>query len=157
MTKIKRVIIYTDGACIGNPGPGGYGVILIYGKHRKELSGGYRLTTNNRMELMAAIKSLTALKEPCQVEIYSDSEYLVKAIKRGWVKRWKANNWYRSNKKKAENHDLWEELLRLCDKHQVLFEWVRSHNGHLENERCDKLAVIAAQQPNLPKDIGYED
>ena len=156
MSKLKQVTVYTDGACIGNPGPGGYGVILIYGELRKELSGGYRLTTNNRMELMAAIKGLSALKEPCQVILFSDSEYLVKAINKGWVKRWKENDWHRSNKKQAVNSDLWAELLRLCDKHRIIFEWVRGHNGHLENERCDKLAFLAAQQSDLIEDHGYK-
>jgi ribonuclease HI len=156
-TTLKRVTIYTDGACLGNPGPGGYGVILQYGDHRKELSGGYRLTTNNRMELTAAIKGLAALKEPCQVQLISDSEYLVNAIEKGWARRWQANGWHRQNKKMAENRDLWENILKLCDKHQVRFEWIRGHTGHSENERCDQLAVLAAQSPELPEDIGYED
>lgn len=153
---MKSVLIYTDGACIGNPGLGGYGVILAYDKHRKELSGGYRLTTNNRMELMAAIQGLAALKEPCQVQLFSDSEYLVKAMEKGWARRWKANNWYRNKKEKAENQDLWEEILDLCNKHTVQFEWIRGHDGHLENERCDTLAITAARLPNLPIDREYE-
>jgi ribonuclease HI len=153
---MKSVLIYTDGACIGNPGPGGYGVILAYDKHRKELSGGYRLTTNNRMELMAAIQGLAALKEPCQVQLFSDSEYLVKAMEKGWARRWKANNWYRNKKEKAENQDLWEEILNLCNKHTVQFEWIRGHDGHLENERCDTLAITAARLSNLPIDREYE-
>jgi ribonuclease HI len=152
----KQVTIYTDGACLGNPGPGGYGVILVYGEHRREISGGYRLTTNNRMELLAAIKGLTALKQPCDVRLVSDSEYLVKGIEQGWARRWQANGWYRSNKKLAENIDLWGELLALCDKHRVQFEWVRGHAGHAENERCDQLAFQAAQLPNLPGDKRYE-
>jgi ribonuclease HI len=157
MATLKRVAIYTDGACLGNPGPGGYGVILQYGDHRKELSGGYQLTTNNRMELTAAIRGLAALKEPCQVQLISDSEYLVNAIEKGWARRWQANGWYRQNKKMAENRDLWEELLRLCEKHQVCFEWVKGHAGHAENERCDRLALHAAQLSNLPEDEGYAD
>jgi ribonuclease HI len=109
------------------------------------------------MELTAAIKGLAALKEPCQVRLISDSEYLVNAIEKGWARRWQANGWYRQNKKMAENRDLWEELLRLCEKHQVCFEWIKGHAGHAENERCDRLALHAAQLPNLPEDKGYED
>jgi ribonuclease HI len=157
MVALKSVTIYTDGACVGNPGPGGYGVVLLYGNRRKELSGGYRLTTNNRMELTAAIQGLAALKEPCQVQLFSDSEYLVNAIEKGWARRWRANGWYRQNKKMAENRDLWEELLRLCERHKVRFEWIRGHAGHLENERCDQLALQAARQSNLPAGEGYED
>jgi ribonuclease HI len=157
MTSRKRVTIYTDGACLGNPGPGGYGVVLLYGNHRKELSGGYRRTTNNRMELIAAIKGLAALKQPCDVQLFSDSEYVVNAIEKGWARRWRANGWYRQNKKLAENRDLWEKLLTLCDRHQVRFQWIKGHAGHAENERCDELAVEAAQQPNLPEDPGYGD
>jgi ribonuclease HI len=157
MAALKHVTIYTDGACLGNPGPGGYGVVLLYGNHRKELSGGYRLTTNNRMELTAAIQGLAALKEPCEVELFSDSEYVVNAIEKGWARRWQANDWYRQNKKMAENRDLWEELLRLCERHKVRFEWIRGHAGHVENERCDQLAVQAARLSNLPADEGYQD
>lgn len=155
MTKLKRVTMYTDGACIGNPGPGGYGIVLLYGEYRKELSGGYRLTTNNRMELTAAILGLAALKEPCQVVLFSDSEYLVNAVEKGWARRWQTNGWRRQNKKKAENIDLWEELLELCERHQVHFEWVKGHAGHSENERCDELAVHAAQSSELSEDTGY--
>jgi ribonuclease HI len=157
MATLKRVTIYTDGACLGNPGPGGYGVVLLYGDHRKELSGGYRLTTNNRMELTAAIKGLAALKQSCEVELFSDSEYVVNAIEKGWARRWRANGWYRPNKKMAENRDLWEELLSLCDRHRVHFKWIKGHAGHVENERCDQLAFQAAQMPNLPADKGYEE
>ncbi len=156
MATLKRVTIYTDGACIRNPGPGGYGVVLLYGDHRKEFSGGYRLTTNNRMEVTAAIQGLAALKQPCKVELFSDSEYLVNAVEKGWARRWRANGWYRQNKKLAENRDLWEELLNLCDRHQVRFEWIKGHAGHVENERCDQLSLQAAQLPNLPEDEGYE-
>jgi ribonuclease HI len=157
MTSRKRVTIYTDGACLGNPGPGGYGVVLLYGNHRKELSGGYRRTTNNRMELIAAIKGLAALKQPCEVQLFSDSEYVVNAIEKGWARRWRANGWYRQNKKLAENRDLWEKLLTLCERHKVRFQWIKGHAGHAENERSDELAVEAAQQPNLPEDLGYGD
>jgi ribonuclease HI len=155
MEKLKRVTIYTDGACLGNPGPGGYGIILLYQGHKKELSGGYRKTTNNRMEIMAAIIGLEALKEKCQVMLYSDSEYLVKAMSRGWAQRWRANGWKRSKREKVLNPDLWERLLRLCEHHEVQFSWVKGHAGTSENTRCDELAMQAAQQPNLPCDEGY--
>ena len=155
MEKVKHVIIYTDGACIGNPGPGGYGTILIYQGHKKELSGGYRRTTNNRMEIMAAIVGLEALKEKCEVMLYSDSEYLVKAMSRGWVQRWRAKGWKRNKREKALNPDLWERLLQLCGYHEVQFSWVKGHAGTPENIRCDELAMQAAQQPNLPSDEGY--
>lgn len=153
---LKKVTIYTDGACLGNPGPGGYGAILMYGPHRKELSGGYRLTTNNRMEIMAAIAALSALKTPCQVELFSDSQYLVNAMTKGWVQRWKARNWLRTKTEKAKNSDLWEKLLALCSRHEVSFHWLRGHDGHVENERCDQLAVAAASVNDLPADEGYE-
>ena len=151
------VLIYTDGACKGNPGPGGYGVVLTYGKHRKELSGGYRLTTNNRMELTAAISALTALKRPCRVTLYSDSEYLVNAINQRWVYRWRSNGWKTKANKPAENRDLWESLLKLCSQHEVTFIWVRGHSGHPENERCDELAVQARSRDRLQKDPVYEE
>lgn len=153
----KHVTIYTDGACLGNPGPGGYGVVMLYGGHRKELSGGYRLTTNNRMEMMAAIAALRALKQKCDVTLHSDSQYLVNAMTKGWAERWKRNGWVRNKQKeKAVNPDLWEELLALCEKHQVEFRWVRGHSGVKENERADRLSVDAASQPNLQPDSGYE-
>lgn len=152
----KEVKIYTDGACIGNPGPGGYGVVLLYGNRRKELSGGFQLTTNNRMEMMAAIVGLRALKCPCNITLYSDSKYVVDAIEKGWAKRWQDNDWKRNKKDKASNPDLWEQLLNLCDQHQIKFVWVKGHAGIPENERCDQLAVEASQQQNLPQDFGYE-
>ncbi len=151
----KHVIIYTDGACQGNPGPGGYGVVLKWGEVRKELSAGFSRTTNNRMELRAAIAGLEALKERCRVTLYSDSEYLVKAIEEGWARKWRANGWRRGKAGKALNPDLWTRLLELCDQHQVEFRWVRGHAGNPENERCDQLAVNAAQTPGLPPDEGY--
>ncbi|MDZ7291164.1 MAG: ribonuclease HI [candidate division KSB1 bacterium] len=151
MTELKEVKIYTDGASLGNPGPGGYGVVLIHGNHRKELSGGFRLTTNSRMELMAAIIGLQALKTKCKVTIYSDSKYLVESFMEGWVYRWRAKGW-----KKAKNPDLWKKILELCDQHEVRFEWVHGHAGNPENERCDFLSVQAAQQKNLPADVTYE-
>ncbi len=156
MRKRKEVTIYTDGGALGNPGPGGYGVILDYLGHRKELSGGFRHTTNNRMELVAAIEGLRALKEPCRVTLYTDSRYLVDAMEKGWARRWKANGWMRNRKDRALNADLWEELLRLCDLHDVRFVWVRGHSGHPENERCDQLVQEAARQAGLPPDPGYE-
>ena len=157
MAPNMPVTIYTDGACSGNPGPGGYAAILGYGKSYKEISGGYRLTTNNRMELMAAIAGLRALKRQCQVILHSDSEYLVHAMTRGWAKRWKANGWKRNKKDMASNSDLWEQLLSLCASHEVEFRWVRGHAGDRSNERCDELAVEAANRADLTADVGYED
>lgn len=152
----KHVDIYTDGACLGNPGPGGYGVVLLYGGHRKELSGGFQLTTNNRMEIMAVIKGLEALNEPCSVNLHSDSQYVVNAMNKGWVERWKANGWKRNSKgEKALNPDLWDRMLALCRKHDVAFKWVRGHSGNQENERCDRLAVGSAKMTGLPADPGY--
>jgi ribonuclease HI len=155
MEKLKRVTIYTDGACLGNPGPGGYGAILLYQGHKKEMSGGYRQTTNNRMEIMAAIIGLEALRERCLVTLYSDSEYLVKAMSRGWAQRWRARGWKRNKREKVLNPDLWERLLQLCEHHKVQFGWVKAHAGTAENMRCDELAIQAAQQPNLPDDSWY--
>jgi ribonuclease HI len=156
MSQPKKVTIYTDGACLGNPGPGGYGVVLLYGGHRKELSGGFRLTTNNRMELLAVIVGLRSLKERCSVTVYSDSQYVVNAIEKGWAARWRANGWKRNKKEKAINRDLWRQLLDLCDMHEVKMVWVRGHSGVEENERADVLSVTAAKQKNLPVDEGYE-
>lgn len=149
------VEIHTDGACLGNPGPGGYGVVLRYGEARRELSGGYRRTTNNRMELMAVIKALAALKEPCRVVLHSDSRYVVDAMEKGWAAKWQANGWRRNKRELAVNPDLWEALLELCGQHRVEFRWVRGHSGDAENERCDRLAVAAARQADLPEDVGY--
>lgn len=153
--NLKHVDLYTDGACSGNPGPGGYGAILKYGDHIKELSGGFRLTTNNRMEILAVISGLELLKGKCRVTVFSDSEYVIKAMKLGWARKWRTNGWRRSNKRDAVNPDLWARLLELCERHQVDFEWVRGHAGHPENERCDQLATLAAQGPDLPVDKGY--
>ena len=136
---MKEVNLYTDGACRGNPGRGGYGAILVYGKYEKEISGGEELTTNNRMELMAAIAGLEALKERCAVTLYSDSKYLVDAFVEGWVYSWRDAGW-RRGKDELKNPDLWERLFTLCKKHEVSFVWVKGHNGHDYNERCDKLA-----------------
>jgi ribonuclease HI len=129
---------------------------LLFDSHRKELSKGYRKTTNNRMEILAAIAGLEALKEPCRVALYSDSQYLVNAIEKNWAERWRANGWMRNKKEKAVNPDLWERLLRLCSIHDVKFEWVRGHAGHNENERCDELATAAVRGANLEIDEGYE-
>lgn len=156
MDSPKQIDIYTDGACHGNPGPGGYGVVLLYGGHRKELSGGFRRTTNNRMEILAAIVALNALKERSKVTLHSDSAILVKGIEQGWAKRWKANGWRRNKTDKALNVDLWDELLNLCELHDIEFQWVRGHAGNTENERCDQLATAAADSPDLPVDEGYE-
>jgi ribonuclease HI len=153
--ELKQVTIYTDGAAEPNPGPGGYGVVLICGAHRKELSGGFAQTTNNRMELLAAITGLAALKAPCRVRLYSDSQYVVDAMTKGWARRWQANGWRRNRHDKAGNLDLWERLLTLCETHDVEFVWVRGHAGNRENERCDALAGRAAKRSDLPVDGGY--
>lgn len=143
---MKTVDIFTDGACSGNPGPGGWGAVLRYNGHEKELSGGEAETTNNRMELCAVIFALEALREPCEVNLYSDSQYVCNALTQGWAKKWRANGWMRNKKEKALNPDLWERLLNLCEKHTVHVNWVKGHAGHPENERCDRLAVAAAKQ-----------
>lgn len=143
---MKKVEIYTDGACSGNPGPGGYAAILKYQNKEKEISGGEKSTTNNRMELLAVISALKSLKEPCEVDLYSDSQYVCNALTLGWAKKWKENNWMRNRKDKALNPELWDELLSLCDIHKVNPIWVRGHNGHEYNERCDKLAVKESQK-----------
>ena len=143
---MKKVEIYTDGACSGNPGAGGWGTILVYNGHEKELSGGEANTTNNRMEMMAVIEGLKALKEPCEVVLTSDSQYVCNAITKGWAKSWQKNNWIKSDKTQAKNADLWEEMLKLLAIHKVNIVWVRGHNGHPYNERCDKLAVEQSQK-----------
>lgn len=138
---LKYVEIFTDGACSGNPGPGGWGAILRYGDKEKELSGGEKETTNNRMELTAVIEALSALKEPCQVRLVTDSKYVADGITKGWAESWRKNNWRKADKKPALNSDLWEELLELLKIHEVTIDWVKGHAGHPENERCDQLAV----------------
>lgn len=153
----EAVEIYTDGACRGNPGPGGYGVVLLSGGRRKELSGGFRKTTNNRMELLACIEGLRSLKRPCTVVLTSDSKYVVEAMNKGWARRWRAGGWKLSPSKPAKNADLWKQLLDLCGSHQVSFKWVQGHNGHPENECCDVLAVAAAQLKDLPADTVFEN
>ena len=139
--ELKHVQMYTDGACSGNPGPGGYGTILRFGKFEKKISGGEPSTTNNRMELTAVIVGLRALNQKCRVDVYSDSKYVIDAIEKGWAKKWRANGWMRNKKDKALNPDLWEELLNLLDNHEVTFHWIKGHNGNPENEECDRMAV----------------
>ncbi len=146
MAEMKEVQLFTDGACSGNPGPGGYGTILRYGVHELELSGGAAETTNNRMELMAVIAGLEALREPCKVTLYSDSKYLIDAIEKGWAEKWKAKGWMRTSKEKAMNPDLWERILTLFQTHKVTTVWVKGHAGHPENERCDQLAVAESKK-----------
>ena len=153
---MKEVSIYTDGACRGNPGRGGWGAILVYGRFEKELSGGERVTTNNRMELLGAIRALEALKERCKVVLYSDSKYLVDAFNLGWVESWRAQNFREGKRDEVKNPDLWRELLSLVDRHDVSFVWVRGHNGHAYNERCDALATAYADS-FLEEDQTYED
>lgn len=143
---MKHVDIFTDGACSGNPGPGGWGAILRFGSVEKELSGGEAETTNNRMEMTAVISALSALKERCEVTLYSDSKYVIDSVTKGWAKSWKANGWKKGDKKPALNPDLWERLLDLLDKHEVTFVWVKGHAGHPENERCDQLAVAESKR-----------
>ncbi|MDR1583304.1 MAG: ribonuclease HI [Prevotellaceae bacterium] len=151
MNKIVNVIIYTDGASKGNPGPGGYGTILISGMHSKELSAGYVLTTNNRMELLAVIIGLEALKfNPCNVTIFSDSKYVVDTVEKKWVQSWHQNNF-----KNKKNRDLWLRYLNIAQKHNIKFVWVKGHDGNIYNERCDRLAVSAAESSNLKEDIWY--
>ena len=143
---MTHVEIYTDGACRGNPGPGGWGAVLVCGDHERELSGGEPTTTNNRMELTAAIQALAALNRPCTVTLTSDSKYLTDAINLGWARGWQARGWRKADKSPALNADLWEELLTLLDRHEVTFVWVKGHNGHPYNERCDALATAYADR-----------
>ncbi len=156
MASLERAVIYTDGACLSNPGPGGYGVVVLQGDGRRELSGGFRLTTNNRMEVTAAIVGLEALEGRSVVTLYSDSKYLVDGITLGWAKRWRSNGWMRNAKERAINPDLWEKLLDLCSQHEVEFRWVKGHASNKENSRCDALSVQAARQKGLPSDCTYE-
>ncbi|NBC82692.1 MAG: ribonuclease HI [Bacteroidetes bacterium] len=148
---MSKVIIYTDGAASGNPGPGGYGAVLMYGNHRKELSGGFRLTTNNRMELMAVIEALEAMKKDnLDIDIYTDSKYIADAVEKKWLFSWEKSNF---NKKK--NPDLWKRFLKLYRKHNIRFIWVKGHADNRENERCDRLAVQASKSDHLKEDAGY--
>lgn len=152
---MKCVVIHTDGGCKGNPGPGGYGVILESGKHRKELSAGYRMTTNNRMELRAAIAGLEVLREPCEVTLFSDSKYLVDAINQRWIDGWQRKNWINSKKEPVKNRDLWERLIAAMKMHKVHWKWVKGHAGHADNERCDELANEAIANGRLLVDEGF--
>lgn len=154
---LPQVEIHTDGGCDPNPGPGGYGVVLVHPKKRAEASGGFRLTTNNRMEILAAIMGLGMLNQPCKVRLYSDSQYLVDAMAKGWAAAWRKKDWWRTNKERAANIDLWERLLALCERHQVEFRWIKAHAGHPQNERCDLLSMAALRQADLPPDEGYEN
>jgi ribonuclease HI len=149
-----KVKLYTDGACRGNPGRGGYAAILISGKFRKEMSQGYRLTTNNRMELRAVLAGLSALTKPCEVEIYSDSKYVVDANNKNWIEGWKKKGWKRGKGAKLANADLWQILDQLRQRHEVSWHWVKGHAGHEENERCDELATEAADGGKLIEDEG---
>ncbi|MEG0872687.1 MAG: ribonuclease HI [Clostridia bacterium] len=144
--KLKKVDIYTDGACSGNPGPGGWGAVVIYNGVEKQISGGQKDTTNNKMEIMAVVKGLEILKESCNVKIYSDSAYVVNSVEKGWVYSWKKNNWIKSNKQKAKNIELWEELLRLMSVHEVSFIKVKGHSDNKYNNICDMLATTAINQ-----------
>lgn len=150
---MKKVYVYTDGACSGNPGKGGYGAILMYNGVKKELSQGFISTTNNRMELLAAITALEALKEPCEVVLTSDSKYLTDSVNQGWIEKWKSNNWYRTKNEKAKNLDLFKRLDIQMQRHKIEFVWVKGHAGHPENERCDQLATSAINGENLIEDV----
>ena len=150
----KTVAIYTDGSCLGNPGPGGYGVVLRYQQHQKEMSGGYKQTTNNRMELLAAIVGLESLTQPCDVDLTTDSQYVRLGITQ-WLANWKKNNWKTSQKEPVKNQDLWRRLDAACQGHKVNWHWVKGHAGHPENERCDELARIAATEKATAEDTGF--
>jgi ribonuclease HI len=152
----KTVTIYSDGACLGNPGRGGYGTVLLAGEHRKELSAGYRHTTNNRMELLGAIVGLEALKQPCRVVLWSDSQYVIHALSKGWLAGWQKRGWRTSQKEPVKNQDLWQRLLLAIDGHTIEWHWVRGHTGDIENERCDELAVAAANGGELQDDVGFQ-
>ncbi|RUO47127.1 ribonuclease HI [Pseudidiomarina donghaiensis] len=152
----KKVHIYTDGSCLGNPGPGGYGVVIEYGEHQKELSQGYKLTTNNRMEMLAAVKGLEALTRPCDVVLTTDSQYLRQGIQ-SWIHNWKKNGWRTSNRKPVKNADLWQALDQAAQRHHsVRWDWVKGHAGHPQNERCDELARVAASSKTLLEDNGFK-
>ncbi|MBQ9754159.1 MAG: ribonuclease HI [Lentisphaeria bacterium] len=153
---MKQVEIYTDGACSGNPGPGGYGIVLTYKRNKKELSGGFCRTTNNRMELLAAIVALDALTEPCEVTLYSDSRYLVDSVTKNWLQSWKKRNWIKADRSPVKNVDLWERYLAAQARHKITMVWVKGHAENEFNNRCDELARTAAAAPGLPEDPGLE-
>ena len=152
---MKVIKLYSDGACSPNPGVGGYGAIFIYGEHRKELSMGYKYTTNNRMELLGIIEPMESLKEPCEVHAVTDSQYISNAVNKGWIKGWIKKGWKTATKKSVKNQDLWNRLIKLMNKHNLTIKWVKGHNGHTENEQCDILAVAARSGSNLEEDKGY--
>ncbi|SKA63829.1 ribonuclease HI [Desulfobaculum bizertense] len=152
-----KTIIHTDGSALGNPGPGGWGAVLRYKDNYKEISGGFKNTTNNRMELTAVIEALQALTRPCDVVLYSDSKYFLDAIRKGWLKNWLKNGWKTAGKKPVKNKDLWQKIIPLIEKHSIQYEWVKGHSGNPDNERCDILAKEAAQLPGLPKDPGFTE
>ncbi len=152
---LKQISLFTDGSCLGNPGPGGYGAILIYKGHQKEISQGYILTTNNRMELMAAIAGLKALSEPCHIVLTTDSQYVRQGITE-WIHNWKRRGWKTASKEPVKNVDLWQELDKEIQRHKIDWHWVKGHSGHPENERCDELARAAAMSENKLDDTGYQ-
>ena len=152
---MKQVVIYTDGACKGNPGPGAFGAVLMSGVHRKEISVAYRLTTNNRMELLAAISALELLQSPCRVELHSDSKHLVQAINDHWISGWQKKGWINSKKESVKNQDLWRRLLSVMEPHDIIWHWVKGHAGNKENERCDVLANDAIEAGNFLEDEGF--
>ena len=153
----NKIVIYTDGGCINNPGPGGYGAVLIYGENEKDIKGGFSHTTNNRMELMAAIEALRALKKKdIPIELYSDSRYVVNGISKGWAKKWRENGWVKSDKKQALNIDLWRSLLDLVEPLSIKFIWVKGHAGNINNERCDTMATEMARSTDMPEDKGFK-
>ncbi|MCG6893037.1 MAG: ribonuclease HI [Desulfobacteraceae bacterium] len=154
--SVDRWVLYTDGGALGNPGPGGYGGVLLTPGKREEFSGGYRNTTNNRMELMGCIVGLQRIPRGKTAVLYTDSRYVVDAVEKGWARSWRKKNWMRTRSEPAKNTDLWKRLLELCDERLVQFRWVKGHAGHAENERCDELVRAAAQSPDLPPDVGYE-
>lgn len=157
---MKSMTIYTDGSCLGNPGPGGWAAILTFagpaGLVRREMSGGFLRTTNNRMEILAVLESLSALKEPCAVELYTDSKYVSQAIRARWLESWQKNGWRTAAKKPVKNQDLWMRMAELLTRHEVRFHWLKGHAGHEENERCDELARAQASRRDLPIDPGFE-
>lgn len=158
MRAVPNVVtIYSDGACLGNPGPGGYGTVLLFGDHRKELSAGYRRTTNNRMELLGAIVGFESLKRSCRVTLWSDSQYVVHAFQKDWIGAWQKRGWRTANKEPVKNQDLWQRLLRAVEPHEVTWQWVRGHTGNVENERCDELAMAAATGGDLLEDAGFAE
>lgn len=156
MSENPEIEIYTDGACSGNPGPGGYAAILKYRQHIREISGGYRMTTNNRMELMGIIKGLEELKRPCNVQVFSDSKYIVDAFRQGWIQNWLRSGWRKSDKTPVKNQDLWQRLLTLAEPHKITWNWVKGHSDNKMNARCDELAVEASRGKNLAVDTAFE-